>query len=406
MINSSATSFAKSILRIPSKGRPTSAISHRLEAAEDETKRAVPKMFDTVHQLSGLPEPCRVAREAHIRFMESTSDETSEMESELVSMIGDLWHGRRSVGNMTSGGTESNFNALRAALRLSGRRTGSVVLPNTMHRSVLKAIDWLGLKAILVPVDEHAQAPPDRIREAVRKDTIALVATCATNPYGTIDPIEEMGRLAEEKGIYLHVDAAFGGLYCPWVERLGRPVRRFDFRVKGVRSIASDPHKAGYGVYPAGCIVYRDEETMKAASFSTEGIPLAYKSGHTTDPGLLGDRPAVGIAVAWSVFNYLGADGYLRYADICERSKDGFVRALTQVPGLEPVAESQTNLLAVMSKRFDLAPIKKKLKETGWSFGGSNGAPRTYQSNILIVFAAANEGKYEPFLDDLRALAR
>jgi tyrosine decarboxylase / aspartate 1-decarboxylase len=400
------TNPANVTLKIPAKGRPASEISKRLQEAETETKRLVPKMFDTVHQLSGLPDVYKVAKEAHLRFMESTSDETSQMESELVSMVGELWHDRRSAGNMTSGGTESNFNAMRAALKLSGKRTGSVVVPNTMHRSVFKAMDWLGLKPILVPTDSKASVSPDKVREAIRQDTIGIFATCATNPYGTIDPIEELGEIAEERDLYLHVDAAFGGFYCPWVEKLGRPVRRFDFRVKGLRSIASDPHKAGYGVYPAGCIVYRDEETMKAASFDTTGLKLGYKSAHGIDPGLLGDRPAIGVAVAWAVFNYLGAEGYLKLVRMCEESKDGVLKRLKEISGFEPVAQSQTNLLAIMSKRFDIAPIKKALRAKGWVFAGSNGAPRTHQSNILIVFAAASEGKYQPFLDDLEKVAR
>ncbi len=363
-------------------------------------------MFDTVYQLSGLPALHGVAEEATLRFMESTSDDTGELEAEMVSMLGDLWHGRNSAGNMTSGGTESNFDAMRAALKLSGRTGGNIIVPNTIHRSILKAADWMGLKAILVPVDSSAVVSPEKVRKAVRSDTIAIAATCTTNPYGTIDPIEELGEIAEQRGLYLHVDAAFGGFYCPWVERLGRPVRRFDFRVKGVSSIASDPHKSGYGIYPAGCIVYRDEAAKKAASFDISKLPLGYKPSRMITQGLLGGRPAIGVAAAWAVFNYLGAAGYLQLVKRCEEAKDELVSRLREVSSLEPVAVTQTNLLAIMSKSLDLVPVKKALREKGWVFAGSNGAPRTFQSNILVVFGASHPEKYKLFMEDLAEAAK
>ena len=62
-------------------------------------------------------------------------------------------------------------------------------------------------------------------------------------PHGVIDPIEEIGGLAEQYNIPLHVDACLGGFLIPFMEEAGYPLPLFDFRVNGVTSISADTHK-------------------------------------------------------------------------------------------------------------------------------------------------------------------
>jgi glutamate/tyrosine decarboxylase-like PLP-dependent enzyme len=242
----------------------------------------------------------------------------------------------------------------------------------------------------------------EKIRKALRKDTIAVIATCGVCPYGTIDPIEEIGRIADESEIYFHVDAAFGGLYCPWLSRLGYELPKFDFRIRGVCSIASDPHKNGYGIDPAGCIVYRTEEMKEAASFDYSGRHPLRLTGHTRTPTLLGTRPGIGIAVAWSLFNHLGVEGYMRITKASEELKRSFLRGLKKVPGLEPAAESKINLLAIVSRQYDLTPIGKELADRSWNFLRFVGEPYTIKNCLVVVFTPSNENEYSPFLRDLK----
>ena len=83
-----------------------------------------------------------------------------------------------------------------------------------------------------------------------------------TTEFGQVDPVEEIGRIAEEKDVFFHVDAAFGGFVIPFLE--GCPLK-FDFAVPGVSSIAIDPHKMGMSTIPSGGLLYRNEEPDAAA---------------------------------------------------------------------------------------------------------------------------------------------
>src|SRR5690606_16618239 len=84
------------------------------------------------------------------------------------------------------------------------------------------------------------------------------LSACALFQYchGVVDPIEDLAKLALEKGLPLHVDACFGGFMLPWLEKLGQPIPKFDFRVNGVTSISADIHKYGYSSKGASVILY------------------------------------------------------------------------------------------------------------------------------------------------------
>ena len=70
-----------------------------------------------------------------------------------------------------------------------------------------------------------------------------LVASAPQYPQGLMEPIGEIGKIAEEYGIPLHVDACLGGFLVAFSEQCGRQIEPFDFRVPGVTSISADTHK-------------------------------------------------------------------------------------------------------------------------------------------------------------------
>ena len=70
-----------------------------------------------------------------------------------------------------------------------------------------------------------------------------LVASAPQYPQGLMEPIGEIGKIAEEYGIPLHVDACLGGFLVAFSEQCGRKILPFDFRVPGVSSISADTHK-------------------------------------------------------------------------------------------------------------------------------------------------------------------
>lgn len=77
-----------------------------------------------------------------------------------------------------------------------------------------------------------------------------LVGSAPNYPYGTMDDIERIGKLARKYKTPLHVDSCLGGFLVIFMKRAGYPTPKFDFSVKGVTSISADTHK--YGFTPKG----------------------------------------------------------------------------------------------------------------------------------------------------------
>lgn len=117
----------------------------------------------------------------------------------------------------TSGGTESDNLALFGAAEARKDRGRHIITTAIEHHAVLHACGRLekqGYEVTYLPVDRQGQVHPEQVREAIRPDTILISVMYANNEVGTIQPIEDIGALAAEKGIVFHVDAvqALGAL--------------------------------------------------------------------------------------------------------------------------------------------------------------------------------------------------
>ena len=115
----------------------------------------------------------------------------------------------------TSGGSESDNFAIKGAVW--GSKTGHIITSQTEHPAVLaacKGLEKMGYSVTYLPVDSHGEIHPSRVAEAIRPDTLIISIHHANNEVGTIQPIEEIAKLAREKGILFHTDAvqSFGKL--------------------------------------------------------------------------------------------------------------------------------------------------------------------------------------------------
>ncbi|MGN0270771.1 MAG: cysteine desulfurase family protein [Candidatus Weimeria sp.] len=117
----------------------------------------------------------------------------------------------------TSGGSESdNWAIIKTAQRLKGKGhhliTTAIEHPAVIN--TMKALEDEGFEVTFLPVDEKGFVTPEQVEEAIRDDTILISVMFANNEIGTIEPIEEIGRIAHEHGILFHTDAvqAFGQL--------------------------------------------------------------------------------------------------------------------------------------------------------------------------------------------------
>ena len=161
-------------------------------------------------------------------------------------------------GTFTSGGAEANATALALALARAfpdiARRglralAGDPVLyvSNEGHASITRAARLAGLgsdAARIVPVDRKLRMKPAALGDAIARDRargaipFLVVATAGTTSGGSIDPISEIAAIAERAGLWLHLDAAWGGLaaFVPALARVLEGAARAD-------SITFDPHK-------------------------------------------------------------------------------------------------------------------------------------------------------------------
>jgi len=111
----------------------------------------------------------------------------------------------------TSGGTESNNQALIGAAFANRDRGKHIISTTIEHPAVLNPVHWLegqGFSATYLPVDGAGRIDPQTVRRAITGETILISVMHANNEVGTIQPLAEIGAIAREKGIVFHTDAA------------------------------------------------------------------------------------------------------------------------------------------------------------------------------------------------------
>jgi glutamate/tyrosine decarboxylase-like PLP-dependent enzyme len=138
------------------------------------------------------------------------------------------------------------------------------------HTCARKAIELLGFgsEAIrAIPTDDDYRMRVDMLAATIAGDLargvtpIAVVATAGTTNTGAIDDIESIAAVCRQHGIWLHVDAAYGGPAILTAEYGPRLLRAF----AGADSVALDPHKWMFVPVEAGFVIVRDAEAMRAA---------------------------------------------------------------------------------------------------------------------------------------------
>lgn len=74
----------------------------------------------------------------------------------------------------------------------------------------------------------------DDLKKKISKSTCCVVASAPCYPFGVVDPIEEIAAIAGKKNIPVHVDSAIGGFVLTFLEKLGKKIPLFDFRIPNV----------------------------------------------------------------------------------------------------------------------------------------------------------------------------
>ena len=290
-----------------------------------------------------------------------------KFETEVVAMTASLLSGTdQTVGNMTTGGTESIMMAVKTArdwIAARGlRSTPEMVLPVTAHPAFDKAAHYFGVKPVHIPVDRELRADVAAARRAVGRRTALVVGSAPAYPHGVVDPILELAGLARERGILCHVDACVGGMMLPFVRELGHPVPPFDFNVPGVTSMSVDLHKYGYAAKGASVVLYRDAQLRRHQYFAYTDWP----GGIYVSPTMTGTRPGGAIAAAWAVMHHLGHEGYLSIAREVMQTTRLIQDGVEAIPGIHVLGRPQMSVMALASDAVDIYEVGDEMSARGW----------------------------------------
>ncbi|HEX9683013.1 MAG TPA: aspartate aminotransferase family protein [Acidimicrobiales bacterium] len=319
-----------------------------------------------------------------------------QMDQEVVSAAGHLLHAPDPRhGKLTSGGTESLFLAVQSA-RDWARNVGGIAEPNlvtpiTAHPALAKAAHYLDIEQRKVGVGPSGRVDPDSIEAAMDSDTALIVGSAPNYPFGVIDPIPELGEIAQRHGTLLHVDGCLGGWLLPFWEELGERLPcQWDFRVPGVTSISADVHKYGYAYKGASVIIYRDKAVLEQQYFLYDEWPGGLYGSATT----AGTRSASPIAGAWAATRLLGHDGYLAATAKVRDAFHAFIEGIEAIEGLVVTGTPDVACFEFGSDRYDIAAIGDVMDDRGWHLDRQQGGLH------LIVFPFHTKIVPE-FLDDL-----
>jgi sphinganine-1-phosphate aldolase len=294
---------------------------------------------------------------------------TLRLENELVAMATAHLGGDSQVcGNFTSGGTESIVLAVKTARdRARALRPHvlhpQILLPITAHAAFQKACHYLDVEPVTVPVDPHSyKADPVAMRRAITKETILMVGSAVSYAHGVVDPIPELGRIAQEYELLLHVDACMGGFLLPYFRRLGCAAPDFDFQVPGVTSISMDFHKYAFAAKGASVILYRSPELRRYQIYACSNW-----TGYTViNPTLQSSKSGGPLAAAWAALHFIGDNGYLEIARQVLDATRRIAAGIEGIPGLRLLGQPQMNLVAFASDKVSVFHVIDEMRQRGW----------------------------------------
>ncbi|HET7753645.1 MAG TPA: IscS subfamily cysteine desulfurase [Anaeromyxobacteraceae bacterium] len=233
----------------------------------------------------------------------------------------------------TSGATESDNLALVGAARFHAGKGRHLVATRIEHKAVLDALAALerdGFEVTLVPVGASGIVDPDEVKRALRPDTIAVSIIHANNEVGTVQPIEEIGRVTRAAGALFHVDAAQGAGKIP-----------LDVERAQVDLLSLSAHKMCGPKGIGALYVRRNPRARIAPLFAGGGQERGLRPGTLNVPGIVGFGAAARLARAEM------AEEAARVGALRDRLRDGILERIDGVTvngALEPRLPGNLNV--------------------------------------------------------------
>lgn len=186
----------------------------------------------------------------------------------------------------TSGGTEADNFALKGIASANEHKGNHIITTSIEHHAVLEVARFLekeGLRITCLPVDKCGLVDPGDVKKAITDKTILISVMHANNEMGTIEPVEEIGEIAREAGVYFHSDA---------VQTVGHIPVNVD-RLK-VDLLSISAHKL-YGPKGVGALYVRKGTKLNSLVHGGEQ-ERRRRAGTENVPGMVGLGKAVELA--------------------------------------------------------------------------------------------------------------
>jgi len=288
-----------------------------------------------------------------------------------------LLNARPSEIVFTSGGTESDNQSLFGIVRASRSEAKHVITTTIEHSAVLhtaKELEKRGVRVTYVPVGSGGVADPTDVEKAIGPDTVLISVMHANNEIGTIQPLEEIGRIAREHDIYFHTDA---------VQAVGKiPV---DVERLGVDLLSLSAHKL-HGPKGVGALYVRKGTILR---------PLMYGGHHERDrrPGTENVPGIVGLGQAAELAGRHLADGMRKVGRLRDRLEEGI---LSCVPLATVSGDTSRRLPTTSNISFDYVEgegfvIAMDLKGVECSTGAACSSGSVEPSHVLTAIGRKPE---------------
>ncbi len=328
-------------------------------------------------------------------------------------------------GVLTTGGSLANFSALVTARRErlpENFLDGTIYASEQTHHSARKAAALAGFppgNVRAVATDARFRLRLDALESAIERDRRAgrtpflLVGNAGTTNTGAVDDLDALADLAGHKGLWLHVDGAYGGFFA--LTERGRA------RLKGIGradSVTLDPHKGLFLPYGMGSLLVRDGEALRRA----HTVRADYMPEMQSDPDFWDfselspelSRDFRGLR-AWLPLKVHGAEPFRRNLDEKLDLARWVAEALRAIETIELVAEPQLSILAFRLRPAGLSDdelnalnraflerinARKRVFLTGTTLQGR------FALRICVLSFRTHLEHLEMALEDVRAAAR
>jgi len=309
-------------------------------------------------------------------------------------------------GCFVSGGSAGNLSALvtarhaaaavRTAAGLTRPTRWAIIASAEAHSSIASTARVMDIDVINVAVDERGRLTGEAFRagiDALSPDQVdgvfAVVATAGTTNAGIVDDLMGVAEVAEERGLWFHVDGAYGGaaLAAPSARSLFGGIERAD-------SMVIDPHKWLFTPFDCAALLYRRPELAKAAHTQEAAYLDVLHDGAGPDEWNPSDyayhlsRRARGLPLWFSLATY-GTEAYCQAVEASLDVTRAGAELIDELGHVELLMEPMLSVLLFRRVGWE-APDYKRWSDAALVRGLTLTVPTTWQGETVLRFCIVN----------------